>query len=198
LPRPKNKIREEAKKQGVKRYFDPRPCPQGHVAERLTSCGICVVCNNEKTKRLYHTNSKVRGTIKAASRRQKERVGNTKWYHENKEKAAIQNKTWRENNKEEFDIYCKEWRQTNRDKLAKNSAAYRSQKIQATPSWADLGAIQQVYTEAQRLSDKTGVKHTVDHYYPLVSDVMCGLHVENNLQILTLSKNSSKRNTIPE
>lgn len=80
----------------------------------------------------------------------------------------------------------------------KNAAAYRAQKLQATPIWADLEAIQWVYSEAQRLSEKTGTKHTVDHYYPLVSDIMCGLHVENNLQILTLSENSSKRNSIPE
>jgi len=34
----------------------------------------------------------------------------------------------------------------------------------------------------------------VDHIYPLKSNYMCGLHVENNLQIISASENTKKGN----
>jgi hypothetical protein len=66
----------------------------------------------------------------------------------------------------------------------------------ATPAWADLKAIEQFYVEADRLTKLTGVKNHVDHIYPLVSDVMCGLHVGLNLQVIPAAVNLRKSNKI--
>lgn len=65
------------------------------------------------------------------------------------------------------------------------------------PAWADSERIKSVYEEAVRLSRETGVKHDVDHYYPLRGETVCGLHVESNLQILTRSENARKKNQMP-
>jgi 5-methylcytosine-specific restriction endonuclease McrA len=64
----------------------------------------------------------------------------------------------------------------------------RARKLQATPAWADEGAIKAIYLEAGRLG-----MH-VDHIVPLQGKNVCGLHVENNLQLLSPTENSKKRN----
>lgn len=67
-------------------------------------------------------------------------------------------------------------------------------KLKATPAWADLEAIMLVYKTAAELSKTTGVKHHVDHIVPLRSQLVCGLHWEGNLQILTAAENIQKGN----
>lgn len=37
--------REEAMLAGHKRYFNGKPCKNGHIAERLTSCARCIECH---------------------------------------------------------------------------------------------------------------------------------------------------------
>ncbi len=75
-------------------------------------------------------------------------------------------------------------------------AARKARVLQATPVWADHDAIRNIYAEAARLTAETGIKHHVDHIYPLKSAVMCGLHVHTNLQILPWRENLSKSNLI--
>ena len=65
---------------------------------------------------------------------------------------------------------------------------------QATPSWVDKLAIEEIYVKARMLTDSTGVKHEVDHIIPIKGDTVSGLHVEYNLQILTKKENRSKWN----
>lgn len=41
--------RSDAKAAGQKRYFTGKPCPQGHVSERMVNCKVCVECSKENT-----------------------------------------------------------------------------------------------------------------------------------------------------
>lgn len=43
--------RKTAKISGLTRYFNNKPCPQGHIAERMTSNGTCVTCLCESKKK---------------------------------------------------------------------------------------------------------------------------------------------------
>jgi hypothetical protein len=64
----------------------------------------------------------------------------------------------------------------------------------ATPAWADKKAIQAVYAECRRRTKETGKHHHVDHIIPLQGKHVCGLHVENNLQVLPSHENVKKSN----
>lgn len=64
----------------------------------------------------------------------------------------------------------------------------------ATPKWANKKLIDQLYTEAKRLTLETGVNHEVDHIIPVRHPMVCGLHVENNLRILPAGTNNKKSN----
>ena len=79
-------------------------------------------------------------------------------------------------------------------KDAARAASRRAQKLKSTPRWADKSTIDALYTEADELTKSTNVRHSVDHIVPLNSPIVCGLHCEHNLRIITLSENCSKRN----
>jgi hypothetical protein len=64
----------------------------------------------------------------------------------------------------------------------------------ATPRWADRKAMRRKYTKARRLTMETGIKHAVDHVIPLQGRQVCGLHVPNNLRVITAQANSKKNN----
>ena len=79
----------------------------------------------------------------------------------------------------------------------KKSALQRKRfasKLHRTPSWADLKKIVLVYIEAAYLTKETGVKYVVDHIIPLQGKLVSGLHVDNNLQVITQKENNIKKN----
>lgn len=90
------------------------------------------------------------------------------------------------------------WAKANPDKINALIAKRNAIKKNALAPWADLTAIRAIYAEATRLTKETGIRHEVDHIYPLQGETCCGLHVENNLQILTKTENIRKKNRMPE
>jgi 5-methylcytosine-specific restriction endonuclease McrA len=75
-----------------------------------------------------------------------------------------------------------------------DSAIRRALKNNATPKWANKKAIKSIYQNCILLSQRTGIKHEVDHIVPLRGLNVTGLHVESNLQIISSIKNRSKSN----
>jgi hypothetical protein len=80
--------------------------------------------------------------------------------------------------------------------MAHHSAKRRAGRIQRTPPWADDVAIARIYAEAIRRTAETGVPHHVDHELPLRGKKVSGLHVAENLQIITAHENQKKGNRI--
>lgn len=79
-----------------------------------------------------------------------------------------------------------------------SSAALRLAMLtRATPKWRDTKAIAKIYKEARRLTKQTGVGHHVDHIYPVMGALCCGLHVHQNLRVMDAAENIAKSNSHP-
>ena len=94
-------------------------------------------------------------------------------------------------------IANKKYRNTNRDKCNALSAKHRAAKINRTPSWltqADIWMMQEAYVLAKEREKCTGIKWHVDHIIPLRGNLVSGLHVPTNLQVITATDNLSKNN----
>ncbi|MDZ7804699.1 DUF4224 domain-containing protein [Thiohalophilus sp.] len=69
----------------------------------------------------------------------------------------------------------------------------------ATPGWADKAEIRKVYRKAKTMTDRarrSGKKacYVVDHVIPITNELVCGLHVQDNLRIITARQNGIKHN----
>lgn len=76
---------------------------------------------------------------------------------------------------------------------------YKGAKSGRTPLWlteADVQFMTELYQQAKALSELTGIRHEVDHIYPLQGKKVSGLHVPGNLRIVTQSENRRKTNKL--
>lgn len=236
--------REQAKSLGLKRFFTSQACPKGHIEERYTCDGQCVMCcriklkekydknparENERRQKYYHANiDKVRemnaarvrearknkpeifteqerrrrekiknDPIRLEKERERQRVKQAKAYAKNPEKYINIAKEYRAlpHKKVMMNEKCKEYKRKNPDVIRalnqKHNPIDRAARMKRVPIWLtedDLKKIRAIYDEAR----SRGMH--VDHIIPLQGKIVSGLHVPNNLQLLTPSENSSKRN----
>jgi hypothetical protein len=177
-----------------RRIASCKPCFSKQQSERYRADPDAV----KKRVAEWKKNNKERDAINEAAYRDRNRASINaramQRYYENKERQRKSSAAWRAKNKERIAQKNAEWERLNSDKAAAKQARRRSQKHLATPRWADPVAIFSYYALAKDLTKKTGVKFSVDHMVPLRSPLVCGLHVENNLQVIELSRNSAKRN----
>lgn len=109
---------------------------------------------------------------------------------ERKARDQARSAKWRADNPGRNTEYARGWRAANPGKQNAYKMARRAAVLQATPAWADMAAIERIYEEAALLGME------VDHVYPLRGENVCGLHVENNLQLLTRRDNAVKGNRV--
>lgn len=200
--------RADAKQHGLKRYFTGAACPRGHVAERFTSSGGCVVCcaerdaqsrvadpdrHNAKAKRSY------------AKHPEKRRAASRTYRVENPHRVKASKFDYQQRRGEHLLEKAREYKQREAARLKEWSAAYKRENKgrinaanrarvahikRATPPWADLSAIEQMYVQAA----ESGMH--VDHVIPLRGKFVSGLHVESNLQLLPPVENHRKYNKV--
>ena len=77
------------------------------------------------------------------------------------------------------------------------SSKYRNAKADATPPWANQQETEEIYAKAKMIRAVAGINVAVDHVYPVGGDLVSGLHVPRNLQILTTRENCRKGRKMP-
>lgn len=124
----------------------------------------------------------------------------------NPERAKERNASYRKNNLEKIkisqaayrranpDIGTK-WSRNNREKCCARTMKRKAHKLRATPPWANEFFISEIYHLARLRTLQLGFKWHVDHIVPLKSKLVCGLHVENNLQVVPATYNLQKHNS---
>lgn len=152
----------------------------------------CKVCCAE-----YHRTHKNKASKQRKSYRQRnpELIAEQKHQHYLRYKYTILQKQhdYYIDNKELVSKRSANYKKENKDVVNADNAKRKALKKKATPSWVDYSAIKSMYKMASFFSD-VGVSIHVDHIVPLQSNLVCGLHCEANLQLLSASDNISKGN----
>jgi len=117
------------------------------------------------------------------------------YYLNNRENILRYHKQYSIQNKDKRKEYKAQYYLRNKSKYLATSSLRKKRVKKATPPWADLKKIEHVYWVCNFISELTGIQHHVDHIHPLQGDIVCGLHVHTNLQILTATENLSKGNS---
>lgn len=126
-------------------------------------------------------------------------LGKRKQYYEARKERDPEGirASWKKNyNKDKAVASAKAWRLANPEKVAELSADYRARKQNAKPEWANGFFIAEAYRLSKLRSQMFGFKWEVDHIVPLNGDVVCGLHVEHNLQVIPAVLNRAKSNKL--
>jgi predicted GNAT family acetyltransferase len=123
--------------------------------------------------------------------RQKRREYQAKWVTANHERKRLMDSEYQKQKRLLGDPVFKA-------KSVERNARYFSRRKAATPLWANIEKIEAFYVQAQLLTQKTGVKHEVDHIVPLQGRRVTGFHVESNLQVIPKALNRAKSNRYAE
>ena len=150
---------------------------------------VCIACNQDKALSEFTLK---RGKPNAQCKTCK--YAKDQFYREqNKDKTSKRNtKYWEqvkgtEKQKENNSKKCQTYRKQHPEKFRHYTSFRRALKLKATPQWANLKQIEQIYLKCPEGFE-------VDHVIPLNHDLVCGLHVESNLQYLTIEENRRKSN----
>ena len=111
------------------------------------------------------------------------------WAKENKEKKNLINAEWKKNHPEQVKDTASQYAKSRRAWWNAKSVKSKAKKLNAIASWIDLDLVGDMYEEARYFG------LVVDHIVPLNSKIVCGLHWEGNLQLLTSEENCAKGNS---
>lgn len=115
------------------------------------------------------------------------------------DKSIVRAIKWKKENPERYSELARRSRKKHYERVVANKAKYRAAKSNRFPPWLNKGhkfEILCVYTYRNALRN-IGLDYEVDHIVPLQGELVSGLHVPWNLQIITAQENRVKNNGWP-
>lgn len=175
----------------------------------LLSAGLscyCKVCTRVKQRvamRKFRAKPGQRATEAAAIRlkredpayREHEREQYRTYYYQNVKEMRAKSIRWNHENAERRKQNRAQWFSENPHRRNESRMRGYAAKVQQTPAWAERGYIDLFYRQAKMEEARTGRTCHVDHIVPLRSKLVCGLHCEDNLQVMYATANQRKLNT---
>ncbi len=193
----KRNERYAAKISGEKTYNTGKPCKHGHMSDRRASTGICLECSKSYHIKYAKDNPeklKANSAKYAKDNPEKLKANSAKHTKANPEKVKARLAKWNKENPEKVKAKEAKYAKANPEKILAKTAKARAKREKRIVAWADHLKIQAVYDELQYLNQTTDTAHHVDHIIPLNGKLVSGLHVHDNLQILTKEENIAKSN----
>lgn len=126
--------------------------------------------------------------------KQKLSVESRAYYLKNADRIKKLSSEWAKSNPDKRKKIAADWHERNRGMKSLWDANRRANEKQATPSWSNSFFIAEAYSLAKLREKVCGGKWHVDHIVPLQSKLVCGLHVEANLQVIPGRENLRKSN----
>ena len=175
---------------------NPNPNPRGVPAATEK---VCPTCNILKVRSEYYKKGKgVSYHCKPCTRAEQKALRADPEYRT--ARYAQKNES-RKGNEEVLNVRRKELYDENKEELGrKRREKYKTDPVfraacisgsrrikRATPKWIDREQVKEVYRTCPE-------GYEVDHIIPLRGELVCGLHVHENLQHLTIEENRTKTN----
>lgn len=112
----------------------------------------------------------------------------------NKEQIREYQKQYHIDNREYVCEQSKKWRYDNPEKVQEYTSRRGRYLKDRKPVWASDTEIKRIYQLKRAWQERWGIELHVDHVIPLISNTVCGLHCEANLNIMTAQDNLTKGN----
>jgi len=169
---------------------------------RYSKCDTCntSIVRKKANAKYAEDPEKVLRVSRATYQKNKEfiKIRTNAYYADNRDKYAGYRAKNSADNRERERANARKNRRLNLDKdKARVKKAHEHLKT-ATPRWANKVEIRQIYKNMTFLNTLGGAKYNVDHIIPLHGVNVSGLHVENNLQIVTAKANMAKANKLSD
>jgi hypothetical protein len=170
--------RDVAIERGLKVYFTGEPCKNGHLTYRKVVSRNCSLCEKEYKALLYTKN------------RERIREEQKQYYLENSDHIKAKVKEYKDSNKD----LVNERKRLKREIDPAYGRHDRTFYKNAECSWANPDLLKLAYKTRDERQKLEQTLYNVDHIVPLKHPLVCGLHNEFNLRIITAAENLRKSN----
>ena len=154
----------------------------------------CKPCRVKKYQEWYARGGKKRVSDWGKEHRERRNAQSKSYRKKDPSKSRASQRRYMEAHPEIHRARAKRNRLSNPAAYAERGSRRRATREQASVTWADRFKVWQFYDEAMKRSKIEGIAYEVDHIVPLKHPLVCGLHNEHNLMVITAQENRAKGN----